>query len=150
RSLPSWSCGFDSRHPLSGFRAGQSAFSVFEWGLLNGFLAVACHTRATTALSPSVLLAGRLVKELGSGLGVHQVGPDLLFRSDCSFGHGVVGHPCVELAARDEAEDRGGPLAGNRSDDADCDIRGVPLVGEDLDIEGRAVKNRGVFSPVQE
>ena len=30
RSLPSWSCGFDSRRPLSHFLAGQRPFSVFD------------------------------------------------------------------------------------------------------------------------
>jgi hypothetical protein len=46
-----------------------------------------------------------LIKELGCGGGVHDVGPDLFLGGYGSFWHGVVRHPRVELAAGYEAED---------------------------------------------
>jgi hypothetical protein len=52
-------------------------------------------------------LVGRFVEESRSSLGIHHVGPDLLFRCDRALRHGVVGHPRIELAARDEAKDGG-------------------------------------------
>jgi hypothetical protein len=49
-----------------------------------------------------------LIKELGCGDGVHDVGPDLFLGCYGSFWHGVVGHPRVKLAAGD-------PLSARRT-----------------------------------
>jgi len=40
-----------------------------------------------------------VIKELGCGDGVHDVGPDLFLGGYGSFWHGVVRHPRVKLAA---------------------------------------------------
>jgi hypothetical protein len=49
-----------------------------------------------------------LIRELGCGDGVHDVGPDLFLRCHGSFWHGLVGHPRVKLAAGD-------PLSARRT-----------------------------------
>jgi hypothetical protein len=82
--------------------------------------------------------------------GVHDVGPDLLFRCHGPFGHRIVRHPRSELAAWNEAEDGGDQAPGDRSDDADGDVGLVPLIGKDLDAQGSAIEHLGVLMPVEE
>jgi hypothetical protein len=41
-------------------------------------------------------------------------------------------------------------VPGNGSDNPNCDVSRVPLVGVDLDTQGSAVEHRSMFSPVQQ
>lgn len=51
RSLPSWSCEFDSRRPLHHWNAGQGTFLGYDRCLGWHPPAGSCHIRATRGLS---------------------------------------------------------------------------------------------------
>jgi hypothetical protein len=70
-------------------------------------------TRLVISAGGGFVFSGVFLQELRGGGGVHHVGPDLLFRGDGAFGHGVVGHLGVGLAAGDDAEDGRDQAAGN-------------------------------------
>ena len=94
--------------------------------------------------------SGLFVEELRCGGGIHDGGPDLLFRGDRSLGHCVVRHPRIELAAGYEAENGGNQASSDRSDDPDRDVGFVALVCENLDTQCRAIEHGGVLSTVEQ
>ena len=81
-------------------------FGVLRGDGFHGLEASSCRIGGDYGDHQCVTWAGSelFVEELRGGGGVHDVRPDLFFRSHRSFRHGVIGHPCVGLATGYEAE----------------------------------------------
>jgi hypothetical protein len=91
--------------------------------------------------------SGRLVEEFRRGRWIHDVRPDLLFRSHRALRHSVIRHPGIQ-ASRDQAENRCDEPPRDRSDDPDRHIRFVSLVSKHMDAQSRAIEHGSV--PVQQ